>query len=107
MCDAPPARAARARRSRPRPRPATTEGSFRRCRPSPPGARYGRYGARVPPAESVDLEIAGRTVRITSPGKVFFPERGETKLDLVRYYEAVREPLMAVMGGRPLPLQPV
>ena len=56
------------------------------------------------PEETV-LELDGREVRITSPAKVFFPERGETKLDLVRYYEAVREPLMAVMGGRPVLLQ--
>ena len=51
------------------------------------------------------LEIAGRDVRITSPGKVLFAERGETKLDLVRYYEAVGEPLMRTMGGRPVLLQ--
>jgi DNA ligase D len=51
------------------------------------------------------LEVAGRQVRITSPGKVFFPERGETKLDLARYYLAVAEPLMAAIGGRPVMLQ--
>ena len=34
----------------------------------------------------MDVEAGGRKVAITSPGKVFFPERGETKLDLVRYY---------------------
>jgi DNA ligase D len=51
------------------------------------------------------LEVAGRTVRITSPGKVFFPERGETKLDLARYYLAVAGPLMAAMGGRPVLLE--
>ena len=51
------------------------------------------------------LEIAGREVRITSPGKVLFAERGETKLDLVRYYEAVGEPLMRAMGGRPVLMQ--
>jgi DNA ligase D len=56
-------------------------------------------------SEEAILELDGREVRITSPDKVFFPERGETKLDLVRYYEAVREPLMAVMGGRPVLLQ--
>src|SRR5947208_10136795 len=56
-------------------------------------------------AEEAIVELDGRQVRITSPGKVFFPERGETKLDLVRYYEAVREPLLAVMGGRPVLLQ--
>jgi DNA ligase D len=51
------------------------------------------------------LEVAGRSVRITNPGKVFFPERGNTKLDLARYYLAVAEPLMAAMGGRPVLLQ--
>ncbi len=51
------------------------------------------------------LELAGREVRITSPGKVLFGERGETKLDLVRYYVAVAEPLMRAMGGRPVLMQ--
>jgi len=51
------------------------------------------------------LELAGREVRITSPGKVLFRERGETKLDLVRYYAAVAEPLMRTMGGRPVLMQ--
>jgi DNA ligase D len=55
--------------------------------------------------EAVLVEASGREVPITSPGKVFFPERGETKLDLVRYYQAVEEPLMRAMGGRPLLLQ--
>jgi DNA ligase D len=51
------------------------------------------------------VEAAGRDVRITSPGKVFFPQRGETKLDLVRYYLATAEPLMVAMGGRPVLMQ--
>jgi DNA ligase D len=51
------------------------------------------------------LELAGRDVRITTPGKVLFGERGETKLDLVRYYAAVAEPLMRTMGGRPVLMQ--
>ena len=51
------------------------------------------------------LEIAGREVPITSPGKVLFPARGETKLDLVRYYAGVAEPLMRAMGGRPVLMQ--
>jgi DNA ligase D len=36
---------------------------------------------------------------------VLFAERGETKLDLVRYYLAVAGPLMRAMGGRPVLLQ--
>jgi len=55
--------------------------------------------------EVVELEVAGHTVRITSPSKVFFPERGETKADLVAYYQAVAEPLMRTMVGRPTLLQ--
>ena len=51
------------------------------------------------------VEASGREVPITTPGKVFFPERGETKLDLVRYYQAVEEPLLRAMGGRPVLLQ--
>jgi DNA ligase D len=51
------------------------------------------------------LELAGREVRITSPDKVLFPERGETKLDLVNYYAAIEQPLMRAMGGRPVLMQ--
>ena len=51
------------------------------------------------------LEVAGRQVEVTSPDKVFFSERGETKLDLVRYYLAVAEPLMRAAGGRPTLMQ--
>ena len=51
------------------------------------------------------LEVAGRRVRITSPGRVVFPAGGETKLDLAHYYLSVGEPLMAAMGGRPVLLQ--
>ncbi|MEE8600756.1 DNA polymerase domain-containing protein [Euzebya tangerina] len=55
--------------------------------------------------DPIVLDLAGRAVRITSPDKVFFPKREETKLDLVRYYEAVEEPLMATLGRRPLLLE--
>jgi len=56
-------------------------------------------------ADGVEVEAGGRTLTITSPGKVFFEERGDTKLDLVRYYQAVEEPLLRAMGGRPVLLQ--
>jgi DNA ligase D len=51
------------------------------------------------------IEVAGRPVRITSPERVVFPQNGETKLDLARYYLAVAGPLMEAMGGRPVLLQ--
>ena len=51
------------------------------------------------------VEAAGREVPISSPSKVFFPESNRTKLDLVRYYQAVEEPLLRALGGRPVLLQ--
>ena len=53
----------------------------------------------------VEVHAAGRTLVVSNPDKVFFAERGDTKLDLVRYYEAVADPLLAAMGGRPVLLQ--
>ncbi len=46
-----------------------------------------------------------RSGLITNPGKVIFPERGETKDDLAEHYRRVAEPLMRTMGGRPVLLQ--
>jgi len=51
------------------------------------------------------LDIAGREVTVTSPDKVFFAERGETKLDLVRFYLAIAEPFLGANGGRPTLMQ--
>ena len=34
----------------------------------------------------VEVAVGNRSVRVTNPGRVYFPARGETKLDLVRYY---------------------
>ena len=58
-----------------------------------------------PATEGVAVRAAGRDLVVTSPQKVFFAERGETKLDLVRYYQAVEGPLLSAMGGRPVLLQ--
>src|SRR5881275_2407503 len=55
--------------------------------------------------DEIVVEVAGRELAITHPEKVFFAERNETKLDLVRYYQAVADPIMAAMGGRPVLLQ--
>ena len=56
-------------------------------------------------SDVVTLEVDGREVRVTNPGKVFFSTRGETKFDLVEYYLSVAEPLMRAMGGRPVLLE--
>ncbi|MFQ6328982.1 non-homologous end-joining DNA ligase [Nocardia sp. CWNU-33] len=54
---------------------------------------------------SVDIEVDGRTVTISNPDKIYFTKRGETKLDLVHYYQAVAEPFLKVVGNRPLLLE--
>jgi DNA ligase D len=51
------------------------------------------------------LDVAGRALTVTSPDKVLFSERGETKLDLVQYYLAVAEPFLRAAGGRPTLMQ--
>jgi DNA ligase D len=55
--------------------------------------------------DGVKVSAGGHELVITSPDKLFFPEHGDTKLDLVRYYQSVEAPLMAAMGGRPVLLQ--
>ena len=53
----------------------------------------------------IDAGDTERQVVVTNPDKDFFPEHGETKLDLVHYYQAVAGPLMTAVGGRPVLLQ--
>src|SRR5258708_15350670 len=57
------------------------------------------------PASNEIVEIAGREVTVTNPGKVFFPRSGHTKLDLVRYYLAVAEGAVRGVAGRPMALK--
>ena len=56
-------------------------------------------------SKSTSIEIAGREVTITNPDKVFFPEKGYTKLDLVKYYMAVADGALRGAGGRPMALK--
>ena len=56
-------------------------------------------------SETATLEIDGRQVAISSPGKPYFPEAGLTKLDLVEYYVAVGEVLLPHCRDRPLNLE--
>jgi hypothetical protein len=47
------------------------------------------------------LEVAGREVAVSNPGKVYFPKAGLTKLDLVQYYLAVADGALGGVAGRP------
>ncbi|WP_329302797.1 non-homologous end-joining DNA ligase [Streptomyces sp. NBC_00659] len=55
--------------------------------------------------DAVELEVAGRSVRLSSPDKIFFPERGFTKLDLAQYYLAVGDGILRALRDRPTTLE--
>ncbi len=57
------------------------------------------------PARQETLAVDGHDVVITNPDKVFFPETGHTKLDLVQYYLAVADGALRGAGGRPMALK--
>jgi len=50
---------------------------------------------------TVELEVGDRTVRISNPDRVYFPARGETKLDLARYYLSVGDGIVRALRERP------
>ena len=52
-------------------------------------------------AEPVELEVEPYTVRISSPDRVYFAARGETKLDLARYYLSVGDGIVRALRERP------
>jgi DNA ligase D len=50
---------------------------------------------------AVEIEVDDRVVRISNPDRVYFPARGETKLDLVEYYLAVGDGIVNALRERP------
>jgi DNA ligase D len=56
-------------------------------------------------ADALEIEVAGRTVRVSSPDKVCFPKRGFTKRDVVEYYVAVGDGIVRSLYERPTTLQ--
>ncbi len=59
----------------------------------------------MPAKEVRSVEVAGRTVEISNPDKVYFPELGATKFDLVSYYVAMAGALSVTAVGRPAMLE--
>src|SRR3954447_19950789 len=53
----------------------------------------------------VELDVDGFTVKVTNPEKVYFSARGETKLDMVRYYLSVGEGIVRALFERPTTLK--
>src|SRR5215210_1768597 len=57
------------------------------------------------PTKKLPLEVAGREVTVSNPDKVYFPETGYTKLDLVQYYLAVADGALRGVAGRPMAMK--
>jgi bifunctional non-homologous end joining protein LigD len=57
------------------------------------------------PDRKQTIEVAGRTVTVSNPDKVYFPRTGHTKLDLVRYYLSVADGALTGVRGRPMVLK--
>jgi DNA ligase D-like protein (predicted polymerase) len=51
--------------------------------------------------EAIELEAAGREVRLSSPSKVYFPATGHTKRDVAEYYIAVADAACLHLRERP------
>ncbi len=66
-------------------------------------------GARSRPArergERIAIEACGRELQVSNPDKVFFPERGVTKLDLVNYYLECEQAVVRHLAERPCVLK--
>jgi bifunctional non-homologous end joining protein LigD len=52
-------------------------------------------------AEHAIVEVCGREVRVSNPGKLFFPERKLTKMDLLDYYLACEQEVVRHLRDRP------
>lgn len=53
-------------------------------------------------ADDTTVDIDGRSIRVSHPDKLLFPESGIAKIDLARYYAAVGDALVRHTSERPL-----
>jgi DNA ligase D len=50
---------------------------------------------------AIDVEVGDYSVRVSNPDRVYFPDLGLTKLDLVNYYVAVGDGIVRALRERP------
>jgi DNA ligase D len=55
----------------------------------------------VSKSPAVEIEVDDKVVKVTNPDRVYFPETGATKLDLVEYYLAVSDGIVRALYERP------
>ena len=57
--------------------------------------------ARSSGSPAVEIEVDDRVVRVSNPDRVYFPQSGATKLDLVEYYLSVGPGIVNALFERP------
>ncbi|HSK57247.1 MAG TPA: non-homologous end-joining DNA ligase, partial [Jiangellales bacterium] len=57
------------------------------------------------PTPAVELEVAGRTVRVSNPDRPYFPDVGITKFDMVTYYVSVGDGILRALRDRPTTME--
>jgi bifunctional non-homologous end joining protein LigD len=63
------------------------------------------WSAMAAAKEYTTIEVCGQDLRVSSPSKVYFPEPGFTKLDLVHYYLETAEATVRGLYDRPTVLK--
>lgn len=61
--------------------------------------------ARPVAKDKYEVEVEGRTLRLSNLDRVLFPEMGFTKGDLIDYYEAISPVMLPHLRGRPLTMR--
>ena len=56
-------------------------------------------------AKIQQLEVEGRELTLSNPEKIYFPESGFTKGEVLAYYAAIAETILPHLHGRPLTLK--
>lgn len=56
-------------------------------------------------AKELAVRIDGQPIKFTNVGKIYYPQDGYTKRDVINYYDAVSEYILPHLAGRPLSLK--
>ncbi|MGH7563362.1 MAG: non-homologous end-joining DNA ligase [Gemmatimonadota bacterium] len=56
-------------------------------------------------SKSLELEVGGRAVEVSSPDKILFPEEKITKAELADYYARIADTMLPHLAGRPISMQ--